>query len=59
LETVMDYDADWFGLVDHQNPEHFELSAGKLIPVLVKAVQELSQQNQELKTIVDSIVEKT
>jgi hypothetical protein len=59
LETVMNYDADWFGLVDHQNPEHFELSPAKLIPVLVKAVQELSQQNQELKALIDSIVEKT
>jgi hypothetical protein len=59
LETVMNYDADWFGLVDHQNPEHFEISPGKLIPVLVRAVQELSQQNQELKALIDSIVEKT
>ena len=59
LETVMNYDADWFGLVDHQNPEHFELSPAKLIPVLVKAVQELSHQNQELKVRIDSIDEKT
>ena len=49
LEVVNKYDADWFGLVDHQNPEHLELSSGKLIPVLVKAIQELTQKVIELE----------
>jgi len=56
LETVNKYNADWMGLVDHQNPEHFEMSPGKLIPVLVKAMQELKHDfdlyvsGQALKT---------
>lgn len=56
LETVDKYNADWMGLVEHQNPEHFEMSPGKLIPVLVKAVQDLKRDfdlyvsGQALKT---------
>jgi len=59
LEAVMWYNADWLGLVDHQNPDRFELSPAKLIPVLVKAIQELSQQNQEFRAQLDGIVKKT
>ena len=41
LKVIEKYDAEWFGLVDHQNPEHFEMASAKLIPVIVKAIQEL------------------
>jgi hypothetical protein len=37
------------GLVNDSNPDHLEASYGKLIPVLVKAVQELTQQVKDLK----------
>ena len=36
-------------LVNDANPEQLEASYGKLIPVLVKAIQELSKQVEELK----------
>jgi len=49
LEVVEKYSAEWFGLVDNQNPDHFEMSAGKLIPVLVKAIQELKAEVDALK----------
>jgi len=39
LQTV---DNDWLNLVYDVNPERLEASYGKLIPVLVKAIQELS-----------------
>jgi hypothetical protein len=37
------------GLVNESNPDHLEASYGKLIPVLVKAIQELTQQVKDLK----------
>jgi hypothetical protein len=41
--------ADYLGLVYNQDPERLEASAGKLLPVLVKAIQELSAQNKALE----------
>jgi|694.fasta_scaffold13212_9 hypothetical protein len=42
--------ADILKLVYDENPEKLEASYGKLIPVLVKAVQELSAEVKELKS---------
>jgi len=42
-------DADYLGLVYDENPEKLEASAGKLIPVLVKAIQELSAKVEALE----------
>jgi hypothetical protein len=42
--------ADYLGLVYDEDPEKLEASAGKLIPVLVKAIQELSAQNKDLES---------
>jgi hypothetical protein len=41
--------ADYLGLVYDENPDKLEASAGKLIPVLVKAIQELSVKNDALE----------
>jgi hypothetical protein len=41
--------ADDLGLVYDANPDKLEASAGKLIPVLVKAIQELSAKVEELE----------
>jgi hypothetical protein len=41
--------ADYLGLVYDANPDKLEASAGKLIPVLVKAIQELSAKVEELE----------
>jgi hypothetical protein len=40
---------DYLGLVYDKNPDRLEASPGKLIPVLVKAIQELSAENAEIK----------
>ena len=40
------------GLVVENNPDRLEAGYAKLLPILVKAVQELSQQVKELKTTV-------
>jgi hypothetical protein len=45
-----DYNAsEYLGLVHDENPEKLEVTPGKLIPVLVKAIQELSAKNAELE----------
>ena len=38
-------DAEWLGLVYDENPERLEATPGKLLPVLVRAVQELAMEN--------------
>lgn len=42
-------DDDWLDLVYDSNPERLEASYGRLIPVLVKAIQELSAEITALK----------
>tara|TARA_Y100000004_G_scaffold122428_1_gene137665 strand:- start:1416 stop:3956 length:2541 start_codon:yes stop_codon:yes gene_type:complete len=46
--------ADYLDLVMDQNPDRLEASYGKLVPMLVKAVQELSAENQTLKARLDA-----
>jgi len=40
---------EWLGLVYEENPEKLEASYGNLLPVLVKAVQELSEELETQK----------
>ena len=42
-------DSDYLDLVMDGNPEKLEAKQGNLIPVLVKAIQELSAEVQALK----------
>jgi len=44
-----DNDADYLKLVMDENPDRLEASYGKLIPVLVKAIQELTTEIETLK----------
>jgi hypothetical protein len=45
------YNADeYLGLIYDDNPEKLELSPGKLIPVLVKAIQELTARVEQLES---------
>ena len=46
--------ADYMGLVMDSNPERLEASYGKLIPVLVKAIQELKSEVEQLKAKADA-----
>jgi hypothetical protein len=47
-EVVAEHDASYLGLVDTDN-EYMGVAPGALIPVLVKAIQELSAEVAELK----------
>jgi len=42
-------DADYLGLVMDENPDRLEASYGKLVPILVKAIQELTIEVEKLK----------
>jgi hypothetical protein len=44
-----DSEASYLNLVYDENPEKLEASYGKLLPILVKAIQELSAEVKELK----------
>jgi hypothetical protein len=48
VQTLHDAD-EYLGLIYDENPEKLELSPGKLIPVLVKAIQELSVRVKQLE----------
>ncbi len=41
--------ADWLNLVLKDNPEKWEATYGNLLPVMVKAIQELKSENDDLK----------
>tara|TARA_R100000231_G_scaffold94825_1_gene71097 strand:+ start:1591 stop:2901 length:1311 start_codon:yes stop_codon:yes gene_type:complete len=50
LQSVQrDADADYLGLVMDENPDRLEASYGKLVPMLVKAIQELKSEVEQLK----------
>lgn len=48
-ETQGQHNADYLGLVNTDNPNRFEATPGKLIPVLVKALQELTEAHEKLR----------
>jgi hypothetical protein len=48
-QVQKDNDADYLGLVLDTNPDKLEATPGKLIPILVKAIQELKMEVETLK----------
>jgi hypothetical protein len=48
-EAAMAAGVDWMNLVYKENPEKLEMTPGKLIPVLVKAIQELTARLEALE----------
>ena len=44
-------DADYLNMVMDENPDRLEASYGKLVPILVKAIQELSTKVQALEAV--------
>ncbi|NWG27530.1 MAG: tail fiber domain-containing protein [Ignavibacteriaceae bacterium] len=46
--------AEWLNLVLKNNPDKWEATYGNLLPVIVKAVQELKMENDQLRSEVDS-----
>ena len=48
-EVQKTQNAEWLNLVLKDNPEKLEATPGNLLPIIVKAVQELKIENDELK----------
>ena len=48
-----DNDAEYLNMVLESNPDKLEAAPGKLIPILVRAVQELSAEVNTLKNIIE------
>ena len=42
--------AEWLNLVLKDNPEKLEATPGNLLPIIVKAIQDLKKENDELKS---------
>jgi len=55
LEVVEANNADYLGLVGTNDPENLTLAKANFVPVLVKAVQELTTENQELRTRLEAL----
>ena len=49
-QEVKELDNDTLRLVYDENPDKLELSYGKLVPILVKAIQELKEEVEILKS---------
>jgi hypothetical protein len=49
-QEVRELDNDTLRLVYDENPDKLELSYGKLVPILVKAIQELKEEVEILKS---------
>jgi len=50
LDTVqISANADWLNLVLKDNPNRIEATAGNLLPIIVKAIQDLKKENDVLK----------
>jgi hypothetical protein len=50
LDTVqMSSNAEWLNLVLKSNPNKLEATSGNLLPIIVKAIQDLKKENDQLK----------
>ncbi len=59
LDTVQTVNnAEYLNLVYKSNPERWEATPGNLLPVVIKALQDLSKENNELKARVDVLENK-
>lgn len=59
LDTLQSSEhAEWLNLVLKNNPDKLEATYGNLLPVIVKAIQELNQKNDELALVNQELIEE-
>jgi hypothetical protein len=49
-EAVSKHNAEFVGLVNQEDPDHLEVSPGKLLPILVKALHDLADSHEKLRS---------
>jgi hypothetical protein len=49
---------EWLNLVNSNDPNRYEATPGNLLPVLVKAIQDLSKEQKELEIILKGLENK-
>ena len=49
LEVIQEFDADYTGIVNTNDPNQYTLGSASLIPVMVNAIKELMQEVEDLK----------
>ena len=54
-QVQIEENAEWMGLVYESNPDKLEATPGKLLPVLVRAIQELASENKSLRAGIDAL----
>jgi hypothetical protein len=54
-QVVQDFDAEWLNLVNKENPDRWEATIGRLLPILTRAVQELAEEGEELTARVEAL----
>jgi hypothetical protein len=52
-QVVERFDAEWMQLVSKDNPDRWEATIGRLLPVLTRAVQELADEGDLLQAEID------
>jgi hypothetical protein len=52
-EVVEKFDANWMNLVHKDNPDRLEATISRLLPVAIKAIQELSIEVDRLRNLVE------
>lgn len=55
-EVQTSENAEWLNLVLKDNPEKLEATSGNLLPIIVKAIQDLKKENDELKTANEKLI---
>jgi hypothetical protein len=55
-EAQTEANAEWLNLVLKTNPDKLEATSGNLLPIIVKAIQDLKKENDELKAVNDDLI---
>jgi hypothetical protein len=52
-QVVQQFDANWMNLVHKENPDRWEATMSRLLPVAIRAIQELSTEVDRLRNLVE------